>query len=131
MKYLPIFGTVGPVALEMEVHAAAAQLGAQISKGQQLICPQQNVHGLCSIGDRLDDVQLIRQPAPGSNPGKMLGLVDEYDRRAAMTQCLFGGIAQFHAAQIDVAALIARVQRASRILELMRGSFIAASKRLK
>jgi hypothetical protein len=38
LKYLAI-GGIGTVALEMQVHAATAQLAAQIAKGKQLISP--------------------------------------------------------------------------------------------
>src|SRR5262245_63794641 len=56
LKYLPVGGGIGLIPLEMQVNAATAQLGAEIPKRQQLICSQQNVHGLGSIGYRLDDV---------------------------------------------------------------------------
>src|SRR2546430_5025992 len=58
-EYLPVFSRLGPVALKVQIHTTAAQLGAQITKGEQFVGSQEHVHRLGAIGNRLDDIQLI------------------------------------------------------------------------
>ena len=60
LKHSPVFSRITTVALEVEVDTAAAQLRAEIPKSQQLIRPEQDMNGLRSIGNRFDDIELIR-----------------------------------------------------------------------
>src|SRR2546425_11432512 len=62
----------------MNIDTPPAQLRTQIAKGEQFICADQNVYGVRAVGQGLDDVQLIRQPAAGTHSGQMLCLVDQY-----------------------------------------------------
>src|SRR5437016_7587436 len=76
-EYLPVFSRLGPVALEVQIHTTAAQLGAQITKGEQFVRSQEHVHCLGAIGNRLDDSQLISKATAGSNPSKRFRFIDE------------------------------------------------------
>src|SRR5580698_6030642 len=94
LENLPVRGGVGPIALEVKIEAAAAQLCTEIAKGKQLICAQQNMHGPGAIRDGLDYVQLIREPASGGDPCQMLRFVDKHNRRTTVTERLLGGVTQ-------------------------------------
>jgi hypothetical protein len=69
------------------------------------------MHGLRPIGDGLDDVQLIRQPPAGRNPGKVLRFVNKHDGRAAMAESQFNSIAEIGAARSSIRARGRRADR--------------------
>ena len=63
-------------------------------ESQKLVCAEQNMHRCRAVRNRLHDIQLIRELPPRGYPPQVLGFIDEHNRRAAVTECLFGGEAQ-------------------------------------
>jgi hypothetical protein len=43
-----------------DIYTPPAQLTAEISERQQVVSPEQHMNGLSPVGDRFDDIQLVR-----------------------------------------------------------------------
>src|SRR5450759_3433627 len=62
----------------MDINTPAAQLCAQVPEREKFIRAHENMNGLRAIGQRFDDIQLIRKPPPGAHLRQVLRLIDKH-----------------------------------------------------
>ena len=73
----PIVGIIGAIARKVNIYTPAAQLCAEVAKCKKLIGAQQHVDRPGTIGNRLNHVQLVGKPPPGSHSCEVLSLIQQ------------------------------------------------------
>lgn len=97
LKRSTIFVSISPVARKMNVNAAPAQLGTQVTERQKLVRPDQHMNRVGKVGQGFYGVKLVLEFATASHLGEVLCLVDEERGGTAMDKGTFKGIAYLQA----------------------------------
>src|SRR4051794_41286488 len=106
-----LVGYLGPIAGQVDVDAAAAELRAEVPEDQQLIGPDEDVDRVGEGGQGLEAVQLVAKLPAAGQAGQMVGLVDQEGRRSAAAQGLLQRASELRSGQAARQGRRARTHR--------------------